>query len=551
MASVRRRATYYLTFIAVMILVAAVLYEVGMRVFEPGPYPPAGVEISFLHSVQVVVETFTATGYGSDAPWKSPEMNTLVTVLDLTGVGLFFLALPAVFLPLFQEALSESPPTEIPEGLSDHVVICTHSSRAEILIEELDSRGVAYLLVEPDRDRAIELQEEYTVVHANPESVADLERLHLETARALVADVSDRVDASIVLAAKEAEESVRVISVVEEPHHESYHRLAGADDVLTPRQLLGHRMAAKLTAGVSAELGDSLSLGEEFDVMEVPVRRDSRLEGRTLAESHIRERFGVNVIGAWSHGELETPAPPEQTLDSGTVLLVTGSTDQLDRLDREVRSPVRRFRRNEAVVLGHGEVGKTITGALDEADLPYTVVDKTGHETVDVVGDATDPGVLREAGVPDARAVVLAVPDETTTEFATLAVRDLNDSAEIIARADQVEGIAKTYRAGADYVLSLATVSGRSIASAVLEDEDVLSVGTTVAIIQTPVGTLAGKTLAGAQIRERTGCTVVAIQRGAELLTEFDPDFEFETGDELVLAGTDEGTNRFAAQFGT
>jgi Trk K+ transport system NAD-binding subunit len=551
MASIRRRAGYYLLSIAILIAVSSVVYDVGMRVFEPDPYPPEGVDVSLFHSTQVVVETFTATGYGSDAPWKSPEMNVLIMLLDLTGVGLFFLALPAILLPLFQEALSSSAPTAVDRSLSDHVVICTYSSRAAVLIEELDPRDVPYLLVEPDEERAVALDEEgYAVIHGDPESVSDLERTDLTAARALVADVTDQVEASIVLAAREIDESVRIISVIEEPEHVAYHQLAGADEVLTPRQLLGNRLAAKLTAGVSSELGTALSLGEDIDIMEVPIRRDSRLDGLTLAESRIRERFGVNVIGIWSRGELTTAPHPEQPLASGTILIVTGSTAQLDRLDREVRLPVRRFRRNEAVVVGYGEVGKTVTSALDDADLPYTVIDQVDEEGVDVVGDATETDTLVQAGVPDARAVVLAVPDETATEFATLVVRDVNETAEIIARADKSDAIAKTYRAGADYVLSLATVSGRSVASAVLEDEGLLSLGTTVAVIETGVGSLAGQRIVDADIRERTGCTVVAVERDDDLMTEFDPDFQFNKDDTLVVAGTDEGTNRFVKQFG-
>jgi len=551
MASIRRRAGYYLLSIAILIAVSSVVYDVGMRVFEPDPYPPEGVDVSLFHSTQVVVETFTATGYGSDAPWKSPEMNVLIMLLDLTGVGLFFLALPAILLPLFQEALSSSAPTAVDRSLSDHVVICTYSSRTAVLIEELDPRDVPYLLVEPDEERAVALDEEgYAVIHGDPESVSDLERTDLTAARALVADVTDQVEASIVLAAREIDESVRIISVIEEPEHVAYHQLAGADEVLTPRQLLGNRLAAKLTAGVSSELGTALSLGEDIDIMEVPIRRDSRLDGLTLAESRIRERFGVNVIGIWSRGELTTAPHPEQPLASGTILIVTGSTAQLDRLDREVRLPVRRFRRNEAVVVGYGEVGKTVTSALDDADLPYTVIDQVDEEGVDVVGDATETDTLVQAGVPDARAVVLAVPDETATEFATLVVRDVNETAEIIARADKSDAIAKTYRAGADYVLSLATVSGRSVASAVLEDEGLLSLGTTVAVIETGVGSLAGQRIVDADIRERTGCTVVAVERDDDLMTEFDPDFQFNKDDTLVVAGTDEGTNRFVKQFG-
>jgi TrkA domain protein len=61
---------------------------------------------------------------------------------------------------------------------------------------------------------------------------------------------------------------------------------------------------------------------------------------------------------------------------------------------------------------------------------------------------------------------------------------------------------------------------------------------------------LTGKTLAGAGVRERTRTTVVAVERNGDLITDLKADFRFERGDELVVVGTDESTNRFVELFG-
>jgi Trk K+ transport system NAD-binding subunit len=143
----------------------------------------------------------------------------------------------------------------------------------------------------------------------------------------------------------------------------------------------------------------------------------------------------------------------------------------------------------------------------------------------------------------------LAIPDETATEFATLIVRDLDPETEIIARAETGGAVPKTYRAGADYVLSLATVSGRSIASLVINDEEILGIETNVEIIKTTAPGLAGETLEGAQIRARTGCTVVAVERDDATLTDLDADFRIDADDRLVIAGSDSGVNTFLEEF--
>ncbi|MEF8808963.1 potassium channel family protein, partial [Natronomonas sp.] len=513
--------------------------------------PPEGTTISLLHSMQVVVETFTATGYGSDSPWQSPQMNVLVMLLDITGVGLFFLALPAVLLPLFKEALSPSLPTTVGEDLSDHVVVCADTTRAEAAIDELAANDVEYVLVVADRDRAADLSEDgYEIIHGDPEDIETLANANLPEARALVADVSDRVDASIVLTAKELVDDVEIISIVEDPDVASYHRLAGADHVLMPRQLLGRSLAEKITTGVSTDLGEDVHLGEDIEIAEIPVRQGSDLVGRSIVDSDLRERYGVNVIGTWVRGEFETPPPVEKPLERGTILLVVGSQAGLERLKEAAFSTIRRFRRGKTVLVGYGEVGQTVAEGLSEAEIPHTIVDRRDLDVVDVIGDATDPETLERAGIDRARSVVFALPDDTTTEFATLVVRDLDSSVEVIARAEKTRAVAKTYRAGADYVLSLATVSGRSIATRLIKGEEILSLGTNVEVVRTTAPELTGETLRETRVRERTGCTVVGIERDGEMVTDIDPDTEFRADDAVVIAGTDEGTNRFAELFG-
>lgn len=539
----QRRTVYYAFLLTGMILAYAVLYHHGMRIYE-------GENLSFLHSLQVVVETFTTTGFGSDAPWNSPEMNILVIIMDLTGVVLIFMALPVLAFPLLEDALSTTVPKAVNNGLTDHVVICTYTTRAEALIAELESLDVDYIIVEPDRERATELYEaNYRVIQADPESVNGLEQAELATARALVADVTDQVDASIVLAAQEVADNVPIISVVEEPDRTSYHRLAGADEVLSPRPLLGQSLASKVTTSISTDLGEVIEIGDDFEIAELPIHRGSRLIGTTLAESGLREQAGVNVIGAWFRGEFETPPSPDKSLTNGTVLLVTGREDQLKRLKELTLSEVRRFDRGKTIVIGYGQVGRTITNALDDADLPYTVIDLTDMESVDVIGDATEPETLDKAGVHDAQSVILALPDDTTAEFATLVIRDLSPQTEIIARVEEAQSIQKMYRAGADYVLSLATVSGRMIASRILEDEDVLSLNKQVEVIRTSAPKLVGRTIGESSVRTKTGCIVVGVERDSDVITDIGPDVRIESGDELIIAGTDEGIRRFNEQL--
>jgi len=539
----RRRTVYSSVVLAVLMLGYAVVYDYAMSTFE-------NEQRTFLHSLQVVVETFTTTGFGSDSPWISPELNLLVILMDLTGVALIFLALPALLFPLLEETLRTTPPAET-QDLSEHVVICTYTARGETLVAELDNRGIEYVLVEPDRETAVELYDAgYTVIHADPESADALAGACAASATAVIADASDEIDASIVLAAREAAPGAQVVSVVEDPDSAEYHRLAGADTVLSPRQLVGESLAAKVVAGISQELAGAVEIAEDFEIAELSVHQGSELVGTTLAESDVGERTGANVIGAWFRGIFESPPSPDATLDGSTILLVAGNESQLERLQSLTQSGVRGHETGAVVIVGHGRVGSTAASELAAADVPYTVVDREAGSSVDVVGDATDPDVLREAGIDDARTLLLGLPNDTTTVFATLVARELNPEIEIVARAQETGNTRKLYQAGGDFVLALATVSGRMLASTVLVTEEFVSPASQVDIVRTRAPELAGQSLAEADVRAETGVTVVAVERNGDTVTELDPEFTFEANDEVLITGTDEDISRFNVAMG-
>ena len=539
----QRRTVSYLISLAGLMFAFTVAYNWGMRTFE-------GVDQPLYISFQHIVETFTATGYGSQAPWSTPEMNLFVVVMDIVGVLSVFLALPVLLFPLFEEALSTTVPAALEDDAEDHVVVCTLTVRGETLAAELDSRGVPCVVVEPDREAATAAYEDgLRVVHADPQSVEGLEAARVSEARAVVADATDDVNTSIVLTAQEVAEDVRTISVVNDPDRARYHELAGADDVLSPRSLLGEGLATKVTTGVSTDLGDAIEVGEDFEIAEFPIHRGSDLVGTTIAESGIREETGANVIGAWFQGSFESPPDPDEPLDGGTILLATGREDQLERLREMTLAERRSPGRGETLVAGYGEVGKSAAEALASAGVPHTVLDREEMPGVDVVGDATEPEDLRRAGIEQARTVLLALPEDTATEVAALVARDANPDVEVVARAEAAENVGKTYRAGADYVLSLATVSGRILASTILE-ETVMSPDTQVEVVRREAPGLVGQTLGEADVRTKTGCTVVGVERDEVVRTDIGPDFRVQGGDELVVAGTDEGVNRFSQLLG-
>ncbi|ELY52698.1 potassium channel family protein [Natronorubrum bangense] len=520
----------------VMVLYS-LLYQWAMMAFE-------GEHRTLFQSAQTVIEILTTAGFGGDADdWTTAPMTAIVIGMNLTGVLLVFLALPLVVVPLFQQALARQP-AESTE-LTDHVIICSHTEREDVLRNELEAADVPYVFIEDDPETVLELTDDgIETMLGNPEQEQTLRAANIDDARAIVIDVSDEANPEVILTARELRDDIKIVSVAEDDEVATYHRYAGADAIVRPRQVLGHSLAQKAALSVTEELKETIELGEQLEITELLVEDRSDIAGQTIAESGIRERMGINVIGLWMDGEFEPVPDPETVVEENTILLVAGQYDALTELTSRTVSPSA-TRSQRVIVGGYGEVGRTVSEGLADAAVPQTVVDKEASDGVDVVGDITDEATLSAIDCTDARSIVLALDDDTTAIYATLVLEAVAPDIEVLVRANETEAVRKLYRAGAEYVLSLSTVAGRMLSSVLLEDEEILAPETQFEIIRTMAPEFVGRSLEELDIRAQLGCTVVAVERNGDLITNPGASFVVQEHDELIVAGSDESVNRF------
>ncbi|SNZ05628.1 Trk K+ transport system, NAD-binding component [Natronoarchaeum philippinense] len=531
-----RRAVGSIGAVGLIVVAYAAIYQFGMAQFE-------GEMVGFVHSIQVVVESLTTAGYGGDSPWESALMNAFVVTMNLTGVLLVFFAVPVFVVPLIEDAIETEVPTSIDE--TGHVVICGHTSISESLRTELDAIDVPYVFVVEDHDHARDLHTEgWPVVVGDPTATRTLESVSLTDAQALIANVDDEVNASIVLAARQVAPDRRIVSVVEDQDTHEYHEYAGADSVIQPRKVLGESLARKATTSLSTELDDAVELDDDLAVAELRIHQGSDVAGKTLGEAEIRERFGVNVIGSWHSGEF-LPAPnADRRLDENTILVGAGHRDDLAALKSQTITSGGK-RRGHIVLVGSGVVGQTAASAIRDTGREVVVVDWDAETGADVVGDARDRETYVEADIEDAAAVVLALGDDTASVFASLVLEQVAPDVEVNARANEDDNVPKLYRAGSDYVVSLSSVTGRMLATNLL-DEEVLTPESQLELIRTNAPNLAGRTLGDADVRAETGATVVAVERDGEMNADLGPAFEIRQDDVLLVAGDDEAIAEFS-----
>ena len=522
--------------LTVLLMVSAVLYMLGMAFLE-------GQERGFWRSLEFAAETLSTTGYGADETWQSPVMTIFVILLQFLGVFLIFLIFPVYLIPFLEERFEVRLPKELPE-LSDHVIIYRYGPGVVTLLDELASAGVDTLIIEPDESQARRLIEQgHRVLHGVLDEGV-LQKVSLDRARSLIANSTDDEDAAVILGARQLGYEGEAVALVEEPFHRKPIMLAGATATYTPNHMLGAALAARASQRVSPTVANVQQLGRKLQVSEVRIPRGSSLVGKTLAEAGLGQRTGVSVIGQWVGGRLVTPPTAGMRLEPDGILILAGSVESVQRFEEVCGEAMPLRRQGPFVVAGYGEVGRKVVQLLTDVGEQVVVIDRLDSEGVTLVGDALDTRILDEAGVAGAQAVIMALDTDSATMFATVIVKDQAPDVPVIARVNRAENVERIHRAGADFALSISQVSGQILARRLLGEETV-SVDPQLKVIRVDASGLEGRNPVDLGIRERTGCSVVAVERGDALLTDFDSGFRFEADDAIYLCGSSQATRTF------
>jgi len=218
--------------------------------------------------------------------------------------------------------------------------------------------------------------------------------------------------------------------------------------------------------------------------------------------------------------------------------------------------------KNHIVVCGYGRMGRAVAEVLQKRKVSFAVVETDeascrllAEEQIPFVhGDATEEKILRDAHVETAKTFLACLADDAHNVFSILLARQLNPEITIIARAVEEGSEERLRLAGANQVINPYRLGGMRLAftavkPTVMDFIEASLSGTSVElelaeIVVHPQSELAGKTLAGAEVRQRYGIIVVALKRGEASTFNPGPNELIEAGDTLVALGPTQALER-------
>lgn len=538
----------FLVFLLGMITTYSVLFHVLM-LYE-------GRDFSWITGFYWALTVMTTLGFG-DITFHTDLGLLFTIVVLLSGVICMLIMLPFTFIQFFYEPWLEAQarsrtPRELPEDTRDHVILTTLDPVTVKLIGKLKRRNIQYVLVAADQQQGSDLYDDgYRVLVGRPDDPQTYLRLRAERAAMVVVTGDDLLNTNIAFTIREISRTVGIVTTADNDHSLDILNFPGNIHVFQFMKMLGHSLAER-TVGLGRR-GTIISNFDALHIAEIAAKRTT-LAGKTVIETDLRQRLGTTIIGLWNKGHFEVPAPVS-TINEDALILLAGTYDQLLLFQQQYATLEPDFAPESPIlILGGGRVGLAVAEKLQELEIPYTIVDKravtaenAGHRVV--VGDAADLSVLKAAGIDEARAAIVTTHNDAMNIYLTFYCRQLRPDIQLVCRATNEQSVSKLYMAGADLVLSYASMGANSIINLLKTDEiSMFTEGLNIFSVPVPKK-LVDVTLIDSRIRQLSGCSVVAINAGGRMNVSPDPARPMRAGDELILIGTTESEKRFAETF--
>lgn len=555
--AVRRRSLRALATLAVVIVGLILIFSVGFHLIMAAE----GRDFSWAGSIYWTVITMTTLGYG-DIVFESDLGRLYTLVVLFSGAVLILVLLPftfiqVVYLPWRNVLRQLRAPRRLDRDVRDHLLLTSFGPVEEALAHRAEAAGMRYVILVEDVEEASRLSEE-----GHPVMVGDLDEpntyraAHADQASMLVTGLSDERNSHVVFSVREVTTQGIVVATANASGSAEVLRLAGADHVIELGRSLGHAFARRILTPDARYR--EISRFEDLVIAETAAA-GTELVGKSLQELNLRNRFGISVVGLWDRGRLQ-PATPDLRIEKTSILVFAGSDEALAAYDRahmgarpNPDGAERARNGGPVIILGGGRVGRAAAETLRREGIPSRIVerlpDRVAHLDDVVVGDAADMRVLRKAGIHEARAVIVTTHDDDVNIFLTLYVRRLRSDVELITRARIDRNVQSMHRAGADLVLSYASI-GAIEAWNQLRKDSTLLLAEGLIMFQVPMpAALAGRALHQTSIPAETGCSIVAIVQQGRAQTSLSGETVLPANGELLLIGDDHAEERFLRRY--
>lgn len=294
---------------------------------------------TILDSLYVTAQTVTTVGFGDLAP-RTPQGRAFAAVFMMVSVGIVLYALTSTVQSIVQSelinTLGQRRRSRNMSKLRNHFIICGAGRVGRHLIRDLQNSHTSFVVIESNPKKVTDLIDQgITALVRDATLESSLCEAGVENARGLAACLPDDANnVYVVLSARDLNPKLHIVARAAEEQAESKLIRAGANRVVSPTIIGGHRMAMSLTKPAVGDFLDSLTANQlELGFEQLEVESASPFVNKKLSETNIRSDLNIVIVSIRrSNGDIVFNPSGDALIQSGDMLIAIGPAEALAQL---------------------------------------------------------------------------------------------------------------------------------------------------------------------------------------------------------------------------
>jgi len=223
------------------------------------------------------------------------------------------------------------------EQLRDHYIVCGFGRMGHTICQYLDLRRKPFVVIDIDPKKFEERPESWLYLVGDATHDETLRKAGIDRAKALASVLpTDADNVYVVLSARLLNDQLQIIARASDEKAIQKMERAGASRVVSPFSSGAMKMARfMLNPSIEDFLEVTDDRGSQLELADVQVATGSRLVGKRLMDTDLRER-GVMIIGIRrSSGERLMPPPGTAVIEPGDCLFAFGGAQAVNEMIAE------------------------------------------------------------------------------------------------------------------------------------------------------------------------------------------------------------------------
>jgi voltage-gated potassium channel len=328
---------FLIAFISVVILVLG--GTVGYTLIEGWPLGD---------SLYMTFITLTTVGFSEVRPLSDAGRHFTIVflILSIATVGYSFtILITYIFEGIFLQSMRERRMKKNVKKIKDHYIICGFGGTGREVALEFKRSKVKFVVVDIDPESS-HLARDESILFIKGDASDDevLVEANIEQARGLVSVLpDDEANVFVALTARQLNPGLLIVAQASEERTIRKLMKAGANRVISPKQIAGRRLASIVLRPSVVNFLDIVVEGVggvdiPMRLEEVRIAEGSPLVDKTLRESGVGQSTGALIIGIHGPGG-RTRVNPTSTssiasakLRENDILIALGSEEQIEKL---------------------------------------------------------------------------------------------------------------------------------------------------------------------------------------------------------------------------